>query len=37
MAIKLSEIELFMGPKELGAPDDLKKQLLILLIKLKEV
>lgn len=28
MAIKLSGIELFMGPKELGAPDDLKKTII---------
>lgn len=28
MAIKLSDIELFMGPQELGAPDDLKKTII---------
>lgn len=28
MAIKLSEIELFMGPQELGRPDDLKQTII---------
>lgn len=28
MAVKLSGIELFMGPKELGAPDNLKKTII---------
>jgi phosphatidylserine/phosphatidylglycerophosphate/cardiolipin synthase-like enzyme len=28
MAVKFSEIELFMGPQELGGPDDLKKTII---------
>jgi len=28
MAVKLPEIELYMGPKELGAPDDLKQTII---------
>ena len=28
MAVKLSEIELYMGPKQLGGPDDLKKTII---------